>query len=226
MTTNLGIQTRRGFLGLAAALLITNGLTQNALADRLAVAENHIGKLIAELREIEAMRGSLTSEKYRHLIALIMETYFDVEGITRFTAGRYWRVASNEQRNAYKEVFRGILLSEASNRFDQILTFSFTPTKAQARGDKLILVTGIAKDNSGQIPDTKIVWRVAAQAGKPMKIIDLEIENISMLKTQQDENTALIKRNGGNFDALIQAMRTRLDMINSQSKIKFLSLKN
>lgn len=218
MTTNLGIQTRRGFLGLAAALLITNGLTQNALADRLAVAENHIGKLIAELREIEAMRGSLTSEKYRHLIALIMETYFDVEGITRFTAGRYWRVASNEQRNAYKEVFRGILLSEASNRFDQILTFSFTPTKAQARGDKLILVTGIAKDNSGQIPDTKIVWRVAAQAGKPMKIIDLEIENISMLKTQQDENTALIKRNGGNFDALIQAMRTRLDMINSQSK--------
>ena len=218
MTTNLGIQTRRGFLGLAAALLITNGWTQNALADRLTVAENHIGKLIAELREIEAMRGSLTSEKYRHLIALIMETYFDVEGITRFTAGRYWRVASNEQRNAYKEVFRGILLSEASNRFDQILTFSFTPTKAQARGDKLILVTGIAKDNSGQIPDTKIVWRVAAQAGKPMKIIDLEIENISMLKTQQDENTALIKRNGGNVDALIQAMRTRLDMINSQSK--------
>ena len=102
MTTNLGIQTRRGFLGLAAALLITNGWTQNALADRLTVAENHIGKLIAELREIEAMRGSLTSEKYRHLIALIMETYFDVEGITRFTAGRYWRVASNEQRNAYK----------------------------------------------------------------------------------------------------------------------------
>ena len=47
---------------------------------------------------------------------------------------------------------------------------------------------------------------------------DIEVENISMLKTQQDVNTALIKRNGGNFDALIQAMRTRLDMINSQSK--------
>jgi phospholipid transport system substrate-binding protein len=218
MTTNLVMQTRRGFLGLAATLLMATGWPQNAAADRLAVAENHIGKLIDELREIDAMRSSLTSEKYRHLIALIMETYFDVEGITRFTAGRYWRVASKEQRDAYKKVFRGILLSEASNRFDQVLIFSFTPTKAQARGDKLILVTGIAKDNSGQIPDTEIIWRVAAQAGKPMKIIDLEIENISMLKTQQDENTALIKRNGGDFDALIQAMRTRLDKINSQSK--------
>ena len=218
MTTNLVMQTRRGFLGLAAALLMTTGWPQNAAADRLAAAENHISKLVGELREIDAMRSSLTSEKYRHLIALIMETYFDVEGITRFTAGRYWRVASKEQRNAYKKVFRGILLSEASNRFDQILIFSFTPTKAQARGNKLILVTGIAKDNSGQIPDTKIIWRVAAQAGKPMKIIDLEIENISMLKTQQDENTALIKRNGGDFDALIQAMRIRLDKINSQSK--------
>ena len=223
MKTNLVMQTRRGFLGLAAALLITSGWPQNAVADRLAVAENHIGRLIGELREIDAMRSSLTSKKYRHQIALIMETYFDVEGITRFTAGRYWRVASKEQRNAYEEVFRGILLSEASNRFDQILTFSFTPTNAQARGDKLILVTGIAKDNSGQIHDTKIVWRVAAQAGKPMKIIDLEIENISMLKTQQDENTALIKRNGGDFDALIQAMRTRLDKINGQSKINSLS---
>jgi phospholipid transport system substrate-binding protein len=109
------------------------------------------------------------------------------------------------------------LLSEASNRFDQILNFDFTPTNAQARGDKLILVTGIATDQSGQIPDTKIIWRLSAQKGKPIKIIDLEIENISMLKTQQDENTALIKRSGGDFSALIDAMRVRLENVNSQT---------
>ena len=63
MTTNLGIQTRRCFLCLAAALLITNGLTQNALADPLTAAENHLRTLIAELRAIEEMRRSPTSDK-------------------------------------------------------------------------------------------------------------------------------------------------------------------
>ena len=217
MKGSLMMQTRRGFLCLSAALFISNTRSQNAIADRLTVAETHISKLISELREIDAARNSLPPKKHRHLLALIMETYFDVDGITRFTAGRYWRSASKEEKNAYKVVFRDILLSEASNRFDQILRFSFTPTKAQARGDKLILVSGIARDNSGQMPNTKIIWRVSAQAGKPMKIIDLEIENISMLKTQQDENTTLIKRNGGDFTALIDAMRVRLGSVNSQT---------
>lgn len=216
MTRDMMAQTRRGFLCLAAALFISTGWVQNASANRLATAEDLVGKLIGELRAIDELRDSLSATERKEKLATIMQTYFDVDGITRFTAGRYWRAASKEQRQTYSEVFRGILLSEASNRFEQILTFSFTPTKAQARGDKLILVTGIAKDNSGQIPDTEIIWRISARAGKPMQIIDLEIENISMLKTQQDENTALIKRNGGNFSALIEAMRSRLDTINSQ----------
>jgi len=38
-----------------------------------------------------------------------------------------------------------------------------------------------------------------------------------MLKTQQDENTALIKRNGGDFNALIEAMRTRFETIRTSA---------
>ena len=40
-----------------------------------------------------------------------------------------------------------------------------------------------------------------------MRIIDVEIENISMLVTQQQENTAIIRKNGGKFSSLIEAMR-------------------
>ena len=45
----------------------------------------------------------------------------------------------------------------------------------------------------------------------PLKIFDIEVENISMLKTQQDENTALIRRNAGRFSALIEALREQLN---------------
>ena len=72
-------------------------------------------------------------------------------------------------------------------------------------------------DKSGEFPDTEVIWRLSAIKNKPIQIIDLEIENISMLKTQQDENTALIKRNGGDFNALIETMRTRFETIRTSA---------
>jgi len=208
---------RRLVILLTACLLFAGGLVQPAVADRLSDAENLVGKLIIELIEIEAKGDSLSEEARKETLSGLMDSYFDVEGITRFSTGPYWRAASQEQREAYSAVFRGVLLSEASTRFQQILNFSFTPTKVEARGDKLILVTGIAMDKSGEFPDTEVIWRLSAIKNKPIQIIDLEIENISMLKTQQDENTALIKRNGGDFNALIEAMRTRFETIRASA---------
>ena len=208
---------RRLVILLTACLLLAGGLVQPAVADRLSDAENLVGKLVLELIEIEAKGDSLSEEARKNALSGLMDSYFDVEGITRFSAGPYWRAASQEQREAYSAVFRGVLLSEASTRFQQILNFSFTPKKVEARGDKLILVTGIAMDKSGEFPDTEVIWRLSAEKNKPIQIIDLEIENISMLKTQQDENTALIKRNGGDFNALIEAMRTRFETIRASA---------
>jgi ABC-type transporter MlaC component len=39
--------------------------------------------------------------------------------------------------------------------------------------------------------------------------LDVEIENISMLVTQQQENLAIIRQNHGRFGALIEAMKAK-----------------
>ena len=153
---------RRLVILLTACLLFSGGLVRNAVADRLSDAENLVGQLIIELIEIEAKGDSLSEKARKNALSGLMDSYFDVEGITRFSAGPYWRAASREQREAYSAVFRGVLLSEASTRFQQILNFSFTPTKVEPRGDKLILVTGIAIDQSGEFPDTEVIWRLSA----------------------------------------------------------------
>jgi len=41
------------------------------------------------------------------------------------------------------------------------------------------------------------------------RILDVEIENISMLVTQKQENIAIIRKNEGKFSALIDAMNQR-----------------
>jgi phospholipid transport system substrate-binding protein len=149
-------------------------------------------------------------------INAIVDSYFDVDGITRFSAGRYWRAASSEQRKQYTRQFRNVLINTARRQFDQILGLTFTPTLSKVRGDKLILVGGTIQDSNGNLPDVEIFWRVSALAGQPMRVIDVEIENISMLKTQRDENEAIIRRGGGSFDALLQSLGERLAKIESQ----------
>jgi phospholipid transport system substrate-binding protein len=54
-------------------------------------------------------------------------------------------------------------------------------------------------------------WRVTTVPGEPIRVLDIEIENISMLITQKQENIAMIRKNKGKFSALIDAMKAKLE---------------
>ena len=141
------------------------------------------------------------------VIDSLIESYFDFDGITRFSAGRYWRGASAAEKAEYALLFRTVLTGLAVRQFDQLKGLNYTITDTVAKGEKLALVTGIMSDPTGANADAVVSWRVGTLKGKPVRIIDVEIENISMLVTQQQENTAIIRKNGGQFSALIDAMR-------------------
>ncbi|NCF48785.1 MAG: hypothetical protein GWP36_04620, partial [Bacteroidetes bacterium] len=44
-----------------------------------------------------------------------------------------------------------------------------------------------------------------------VKLFDIEIENLSLLDTQKQENIAVIRRNKGKFSALIDLIRERTE---------------
>ena len=191
------------------AASITVNPAQARADSRVLKADAFILSLINDIR-ITVEGTTETNDERKAAINAVVDTYFDVDGITRFSAGRYWRAASDEQRVHYAKQFRNVLVNTASRQFDQIKGLTFIPTISKVRGDKLILVGGIIKDGTGALPDVEIFWRVSAIAGQPMRVIDVQIENISMLKTQRDENEAIIRRGGGSFDALLQSLDERL----------------
>jgi len=191
------------------AASITVNPAQARADSRVLEADAFILSLINDIR-ITVEATTETYDERKAAINAVVDTYFDVDGITRFSAGRYWRAASDEQRVHYTKQFRNVLVNTASRQFDQIKALTFIPTISKVRGDKLILVGGIIKDGTGALPDVEIFWRVSAIAGQPMRVIDVQIENISMLKTQRDENEAIIRRGGGSFDALLQSLDERL----------------
>ena len=203
----------RATIAFFAVFILAASITVNpaqARADsRVLKADAFILSLINDIR-ITVEATTETNDERKAAINAVVDTYFDVDGITRFSAGRYWRAASDEQRVHYARQFRNVLVNTASQQFDQIKGLTFIPTMSKVRGDKLILVGGIIKDGTGALPDVEIFWRVSAIAGQPMRVIDVQIENISMLKTQRDENEAIIRRGGGSFDALLQSLDERL----------------
>ena len=197
------------------AATITVNPAQARADSRVLKADAFILSLINDIR-ITGEAATETNDERKAAINAVVDTYFDVDGITRFSAGRYWRAASDEQRVHYAKQFRNVLVNTASRQFDQIKGLTFIPTISKVRGDKLILVGGIIKDGTGALPDVEIFWRVSAIAGQPMRVIDVQIENISMLKTQRDENEAIIRRGGGSFDALLQSLDERLAAMATQ----------
>ena len=142
-------------------------------------------------------------------ITKLLDTHFDIPGIARFSAGPYWRAASEEERDTYTQSMRNALIGTISRNFDQLVGLSFTFEDSQAKGSRMVVVRGTFNDTTDKRPPISVGWRVVTSHPAPAKVLDIEIENISMLVTQKQENIAIIRKNGGRFSALIQAMRQR-----------------
>jgi len=178
--------------------------------DRVPEAEKLVADLITELEQT-SLRSDMTNKDNKLVLDQLVDVYFDVDAITRFSVGRYWRVATESERSEYAQLFRLVLMNQANEQFHKLKDLEFKPTTTNTKGGKLILVGGIIHDKSGEFPDVEIFWRIVARPDMPVKIFDIEVENISMLKTQQDENTTLIRRNAGRFGALIEALQEQLN---------------
>ena len=185
-------------------------VTQPAKADgHSRAAEAHIEAMIGSAKSLLATEYGDPATRTEQVTALL-DTYFDFPGITRFSAGQYWRAASAAEKQEYELVIREVIIGTVLRNFDQLKGLEYSHVTSTEKGSKLVLVTGRFSDAVGDRPSVLVNWRVTTLPGKPVKVLDIEIENISMLVTQKQENIAIIRKNKGEFGALITAMREKL----------------
>ena len=163
------------------------------------------------VRDVESylLTDSGDISKRTENITKLLDTHFDIPGIARFSAGPYWRAANEDERDTYTKSMRKALIDTIARNFDQLAGLHFTIIDSQAKGNRMVLVRGTFRDKAGQRPPVSVGWRVVTPHPAPAKVLDVEIENISMLITQKQENIAIIRKNGGQFSALIEAMKQR-----------------
>ena len=178
------------------------------------------GTLVADLvlRIRNAVEVGPESTQIKDETSAIIDTFFDYDLIARFTAGNAWRTASDSEKQAYKAAFRNVLLSLAAKNFNSLKTLEYESGKITSKGEKLVIVQGKITDKSGKLPDIIINWRVSTKKDQPPRIIDVEIQNISMLITQRQEHVAVINQNGGSFQALIDQLNQQAANIQANEK--------
>lgn len=145
----------------------------------------------------------------------LLQEGFDVRRIGRFVLGRYARSASAEAIKQYNKLFEDLIVVTYASRFAQYSGQTFAikrATKPTARGDSIVLSEIVATDGS---PPIRVDWQVNDAKGR-YKIVDVRVEGVSMSVTQREEFTAVIRQNGGDIEALLDALRKKTVSLKSQ----------
>lgn len=162
---------------------------------------NRAVKILAD----KGMNGEQKNGEFRKML----NDSFDLTTIGRFVIGRTWYSATPEQQAEYMRLFEKLVVSIYSDRFNLYKGEQFKAVNARAEGERDIIVnSNIASPGNPRPIDVE--WRVRNNRGK-MAIIDVIVEGVSMSVTQRQEYMAVIQRNGGAIDPLLDMMRQRLE---------------
>ena len=200
--------TRARILLASAVMIWLGGQICFAGTNQIDDANKLVTQMMVEVESILA-KDINDNKARRENVSELFDRYFDLPTIAKFSAGPYWRAADAHQKTAYESAIRNVIIGTVVHNFDQLSGLKFTATNSQAKGTQLVLVNGTFTDINQQQPPIMVGWRVITAENAAPLILDVEIENISMLVTQKQENIAIIRKNEGKFAALIDAMKQR-----------------
>lgn len=201
------LTTRRQALGFGVAFLAAAAGAFPVYANDISAdAKGFVDKLGRDC--IAAISDqSIPEEARRAKFKELLLDGFDVPAIGRFVLGRYWRTATDEQKQEFLKLFEAMILTTYADRFRNYGGEIFKVNTARSEGDNHSIVQSQIIRPSGGEP-IGIEWRVLKPKGS-LKIVDVIVEGVSMSVTQQQEYASVIQRNGGSLDPFLADLRQR-----------------
>ena len=187
---------------LLCSLLIAPAFLQAQETDP-ARAADFVRQAGAELAVVVAGAASPADKEVR--LKPYLDRVVDEDGVARFCLGRYWQVATPEQRTEYLRLFRLQLLHGVVDRLGgyQAGATKITINTPVQRADGISVPTIV--ERAGNKP-VNISWLVEVN-GNTMQIADVMAEGMSLRVTERNDFSSFLSRNGGNVEALLAALR-------------------
>jgi len=170
-------------------------------------AEAHVQSLADSALTI-LRRDDVSLEERETTFRDLLRAGFNLDAIGNFALARHQREATPIQLEEFHQLFSEFVLARYSMLLGGYAGESFNILDAQDSGDHDVVVLSEIDRPGGDV--IHAAWRVRDYDGAP-KIIDVQVENISMVIAQRDEFNAVIQRGG--FEALLESLRAQMELL-------------
>lgn len=188
-------------LNIVAALVCMVGAAQAGMIapdELIKATAQDVLEIVRQDKDIQA--GN--QEKILDLVDAKVLPHFDFVRMTQLAAGRHWRSATNEQKQALVTEFRNLLVRTYTKAFtvyrDQ--TIEFKPFKMAPDATEVTVKTAIINPGTQPIPVDYEMRKTA----DGWKAFDVSIEGISMVISYRGTFASEINKKG--IDGLIKAL--------------------
>ncbi|MCP1631923.1 phospholipid transport system substrate-binding protein [Kerstersia gyiorum] len=152
-----------------------------------------------------ALRGDISA--VNRIVDQYVLPYVDFQRTTRLAAGKYWREATPQQREALADAFRGTLIrtySGALSQVDNTTKVAMMPFRGDATKNDVVVRSRITPHRGAE--PVQVDYRLN-RAADGWIIYDLNVEGIWLIENYRNQFAQEIAKSG--MDGLIQALQQR-----------------
>lgn len=148
----------------------------------------------------------LTEAQRQENFRELFRSAFDLPAISRFVLGKYWRAASEAQRQDFMAAFEELHMHRFLPLFAEYDEDAIKIESVQAEQTKPDIFKVGSKIIRAEGEPVSVAWRIR-DTGESYKILDVVAEGVSMAISLRHEYGEVAKAHG--IDGLIEQMRDR-----------------
>ena len=154
-------------------------------------------------------------ERARHFRRLLNDR-FAVRGIGRFVLARYWKKATEEQRKEYLGLFEDLIVASYIDTFAKYTGETLSVGRVVADGNGITIVhSEILRPKHA---DTIAVAWVVRADGDSFKIVDVQVEGVSMSTTMRSDFGSIMRQQAGKVSGLLAVLREKTENLKRSAK--------
>jgi len=194
----------------ATLLAAPAGAADKTPDDAKAFIQNLAQQAITTVAQRELADGE-RNDRFRRLFV----ASFDLPQISQFVLARYWRTATPDQQQEFIKEFQEMQVLNWAQRFKDYKGENLAVTASAKDGDKGFVVE--SQLNHPPAQPMPVQWKVHQADDGQLKVTDIVVEGVSMAITQRSDYNSMLQGNGGKLDALLTALRTKVDQMRAAS---------
>jgi len=190
----------RNFLILALFFIPIHSFSDEKIEQSKYFVEN-LGKQVVEKVSNVNLSESERIVNFRNLYLDAFDNYY----ISRFVLGRYWKRLDSNMRKQFVESFNDYIVTTYAPKFKG-WEGTFKATDSLLENNYYNVKMNVLNKDG---PTLKFMWKIYLDKNKNFKILDVNIDGVSMLVTQRAEFMSVIKNNPKGVIGLIEAMEKK-----------------